>query len=92
VTDTSTRKSGDARSAGAPHAALVCEAVAASIDDGPGRVLAALPGRYRRIVVLHEVEGLSTREVAEVTGISEANVKTRRHRARTMLRRDLEGM
>jgi DNA-directed RNA polymerase specialized sigma24 family protein len=57
VTDTSSRKSGDARSAGAPHAALVCEA--------------ALPSRYRMIVVLHEVEGLSTREVAEVTGISE---------------------
>jgi RNA polymerase sigma factor (sigma-70 family) len=78
VTDTSSRKSGDARSAGAPHAALVCEA--------------ALPSRYRMIVVLHEVEGLSTREVAEVTGISEANVKTRLHRARTMLRRHLEGM
>jgi len=35
---------------------------------------------------------LSTREVAEVTGIAEAEVKTRRHRARTMLRRHLEGM
>jgi RNA polymerase sigma factor (sigma-70 family) len=92
VTDTSSRKSGDARRARAPYAALVREAVAASIDDGLGRVLAALPGRYRMIVVLHEVERLSTREVAEVTGISEANVKTRLHRARTMLRRHLEGM
>lgn len=52
--------------------------------------LGALPAGYRVIVVLREVEGLSTREVAMVTGISEANVKTRLHRARMMLRRHLE--
>jgi RNA polymerase sigma-70 factor (ECF subfamily) len=42
------------------------------------------------IVVMREMEGLSTREVAAVTGYSEANVKTRLHRARLMLRRHLE--
>lgn len=52
--------------------------------------LAALPAGYRVIVVLREIEGLSTREVATVTGISEANVKTRLHRARMMLRSALE--
>jgi DNA-directed RNA polymerase specialized sigma24 family protein len=36
------------------------------------------------------MEGLSTREVARVTGISEANVKTRLHRARLMLRERME--
>lgn len=54
------------------------------------RALAALPGSYRVIVLLREVEGLSTREVAKVTGLSEANVKTRLHRARVMLRNELE--
>jgi RNA polymerase sigma-70 factor (ECF subfamily) len=54
------------------------------------RALAALPGAYRMIVVLREIEGLSTREVAAVTGISEANVKARLHRARVMLRNQLE--
>jgi RNA polymerase sigma-70 factor (ECF subfamily) len=53
--------------------------------------LKALPSSYRMIVVLREMEGLSTREVANVAGISEANVKTRLHRARVMLRRALEG-
>lgn len=53
--------------------------------------LQALAPMYRVIVVLREIEGLSTREVAEVLGISEANVKTRLHRARTMLRAQLEG-
>ena len=53
--------------------------------------LKKLPPSYRMIVVMREMEGLSTREVATVTGISEANVKTRLHRARLMLRRYVEG-
>jgi RNA polymerase sigma-70 factor, ECF subfamily len=52
--------------------------------------LKRLPPSYRMIVVMREMEGLSTREVAAITGISEANVKTRLHRARLMLRRRLE--
>jgi len=56
------------------------------------RALKALPSAYRMIVVLREMEGLSTREVAQVTGISEANVKTRLHRARVMLRQAMEGV
>jgi len=53
------------------------------------KALAQLPGSYRMIVLLREMEGLSTREVAEVTGMSEDNVKTRLHRARVMLRQSL---
>ncbi|MGE3275338.1 MAG: RNA polymerase sigma factor [Vicinamibacterales bacterium] len=53
--------------------------------------LGRLPGPFRLVVFLRELEGLSTREVAEVMGISEANVKTRLHRARLALRRELEG-
>ncbi len=52
--------------------------------------LAKLPEIYRLVVVLRDVEGLSTREVAEVTGVSEANVKTRLHRARLLLRNELK--
>ncbi len=52
--------------------------------------LGKLPPAYRMIVVMREMEGLSTREVATITGFSEANVKTRLHRARLMLRRHLE--
>lgn len=54
------------------------------------RALAQLPPAYRMIVLLREMEGLSTREVAEVTRMSEDNVKTRLHRARVMLRESLE--
>lgn len=53
------------------------------------QALAGLPPAYRAIVVLRDVEGLSTREVAVILRISEANVKTRLHRARLMMRRQL---
>jgi RNA polymerase sigma-70 factor (ECF subfamily) len=52
--------------------------------------LQALPPPYRVVVVLREVEGLSTRDVARVLEISEDNVKTRLHRARLLLRQHLE--
>ena len=60
------------------------------IDRRLRTALRALPPTYRAIIVLREIDGLSTREVATVTGISEANVKQRLHRARIMMRRRLE--
>jgi RNA polymerase sigma-70 factor (ECF subfamily) len=52
--------------------------------------LKELPAVYRTVLVMREIEGLSTKEVASITRVSEANVKTRVHRARLMLRRRLE--
>jgi RNA polymerase sigma-70 factor (ECF subfamily) len=52
--------------------------------------LKELPAAYRTVLVMREIEGLSTKEVATITGVSEANVKTRLHRARLRLRRRLE--
>jgi len=66
------------------------EAINAWLGRRLRRALNALPAGYRMIVLLREMEGLSTREVAEVTGMSEANVKTRLHRARVLLRQHLE--
>ena len=54
------------------------------------KALRALPVPYRAIVFLREMEGLSTREVATVMGISEDNVKARLHRARVALQAKLE--
>jgi RNA polymerase sigma-70 factor (ECF subfamily) len=53
------------------------------------KAIAALPPAYRAVVFLREMEGLSTREVAKVLGISEDSVKTRLHRARVQLQGDL---
>ena len=60
------------------------------MDTRLRRALQKLPSSYRMIVLMREMEGLSTKEVAAVAGISEANVKTRLHRARLMLREYLE--
>jgi RNA polymerase sigma-70 factor, ECF subfamily len=48
--------------------------------------LHALPPPFRVVVLLREVQGLSTRETAAAMGISEDNVKTRLRRARNLLR------
>lgn len=50
----------------------------------------ALPETFRTVLVLREVEGLSTSETAECLNIGESLVKTRLHRARAALRRELE--
>lgn len=50
------------------------------------RVLDKLPLKYRTVMVLREIEGLSTKEVAEVTGKPEVSVRWRLHRARKLFR------
>lgn len=49
-----------------------------------------LPEGYRIVLTLRDIEGLSTAEVAGLTGLSEMNVKTRLHRARAALKTLLE--
>lgn len=45
-----------------------------------------LPARYRDVVVLHDLHGLATGQVAALLDLSEAGVRTRLHRARTLVR------
>ena len=66
------------------------QAINSALRGRLARALQAVPRPYRVVVFLREIEGLSTREVGKVLGISEANVKTRLHRARIMLREQLE--
>jgi RNA polymerase sigma-70 factor, ECF subfamily len=54
------------------------------------QAIRTLPGPSRAIVFLREMEGLSTREVAHVMGLSEDTVKQRLHRARVSLQAALE--
>ena len=50
------------------------------------KALADLPDDAREVVVLRDVQGLSTKETAELLGVSEGAVKVRLHRAHTRLR------
>jgi len=52
--------------------------------------LARLPIAYREAVVLRDVEGLSTAEAAELLEIGERALKSRLHRGRMALRRELD--
>jgi len=51
----------------------------------------SLPTDYRIVLVLRDQEGFSTRETAEVLGITESLAKVRLHRARLAVRKSLDG-
>ena len=53
------------------------------------RAVDALPGKYRCVFVLREIEGLSTSETATCLELSEETVKIRLLRARQRLRQEL---
>ncbi|HEY7531879.1 MAG TPA: RNA polymerase sigma factor [Nitrospiraceae bacterium] len=48
-----------------------------------------LPKKYRLVLVLRDMEGLSAKEVGTVMGLNERAVKSRLHRARLFVRREL---
>jgi len=48
-----------------------------------------LPGIYRNVVMLRDIEEMDVRETAAALGITEGAVKVRLHRARAMLQREL---
>lgn len=50
----------------------------------------ALPASSRMVLMLREVDGLSTAETAEVLSVSQDVVRTRLHRARALLREEME--
>jgi RNA polymerase sigma factor (sigma-70 family) len=52
--------------------------------------LQQIPMDYRLVFTLREVNGLSVAETADTLNISEANVKVRLNRAKTMLRKEVE--
>jgi RNA polymerase sigma-70 factor, ECF subfamily len=62
-------------------------------DDMRGileQAIAALPEHFRSVFLLREVEGLSVKETSDYLEIPVATVKTRDHRARSLLRTSLE--
>ena len=54
------------------------------------RTIDRLPDGHRVTLLLHDVEGLDTRETARVLGIAQSAVRVRLHRARLALRALLE--
>ena len=99
VCSTALTKRGDARARGQsagfaemdveladPAAGPEDRAETADLAARTARALDALPADAREVVVLRDVQGLSTKEAAKVLGISEGAVKVRLHRAHARLR------
>lgn len=53
-------------------------------------VIDSLPDTYRAALILHEIEGLSAEQTAEIGGCSVATAKIRIHRARIRLKEALQ--
>jgi RNA polymerase sigma-70 factor (ECF subfamily) len=54
------------------------------------RAIRSLAPHYRIVLVLRDMEQLSTREVAQALNLAETAVKMRLHRARLMVKKELE--
>ncbi len=68
-----------------PEAALLNSEAAEHLR----RAVLKVPPQYRMVLVLHDMEELSTAEVAKIMGLREGTVRVRLHRARLMVRREL---
>ncbi len=60
------------------------------LSDRLNEAISRLPEEYRIVLLLRDVEGFSTTETAGLTGLSEAAVKSRLHRARLTVRKALQ--
>ena len=54
------------------------------------RAIAALPERARTVLVLYDIEGYSHAEIAAMTDMAVGSSKAQLHRARKLIREDLE--
>ena len=66
------------------------QALRAELQRVVREAIQALPEIYKTVLLLRDIEGLSTAETAEVLGVSEDVVKTRLHRARLAVRQKLD--
>ena len=68
-----------------PEEALQNKQLREALDAAIGK----LPPKYKMVLVLRDMEGLSAKAVGSVLGLNERAVKSRLHRARLFVRREL---
>src|SRR5512147_112135 len=68
-----------------PEEALQNKELRQALDAAIGK----LPKKYKMVLVLRDMEGLSAKEAGVIMGLSERAVKSRLHRARLFVRREL---
>jgi RNA polymerase sigma-70 factor (ECF subfamily) len=65
---------------------LFAEESGSDLNEILHRALEKLPAAQRSVILLRDYEGYSYREIADITGLSEAQVKTYIFRGRAALR------
>ena len=65
------------------------QALTAELREVLTRAIDSLPPDYRTALVMHDIEGLSNPDIAETLGISLPAVKSRVHRSRLFVRKQL---
>lgn len=68
-----------------PEEALEIKEVRRALHEA----IQALPQKYRLVLVLRDMEGLTAKEVGSIMGLNERAVKSRLHRARLFVRKRL---
>lgn len=66
------------------------EVLRSELRDTIANAISRLPDIYRPVILLRDVEELSTEETAQILEVSEDVVKTRLHRARLAVRKHLD--
>ncbi|MGB9605890.1 MAG: sigma-70 family RNA polymerase sigma factor, partial [Bryobacteraceae bacterium] len=66
------------------------QALRAELQRVVRQAIEELPEIYKTVLLLRDIEGLSTAETAEVLEVSDEVVKTRLHRARLAIRQKLD--
>src|SRR5262249_51845594 len=64
-------------------------ALARELGAGLESAITALPEHYRCVVIMRDLESLSTRDTAELLDLTEETVKVRLHRAHALLKERL---
>lgn len=83
------KKSDDLSENIADHKNLILSSSQNELEREIEKAIDHLDPKYREIFVLRDVEGMSTEEVSQITGLTISNVKSRLHRARESVREDL---
>ena len=64
--------------------------VVAGLQKDLEQAIAKLPERARTVLVLYDIEGYQHREISELTGMAVGSSKAQLHRARKLVRKELE--
>ena len=66
------------------------QSLSKEVADLLGQAISALPVKFRQVLLLRDVEGLGSKDVCDMLGLSEANQRVLLHRGRARVRRALD--